>query len=128
MLMLQDPSEDKARRDLQKSVREALSSKKDEVPKDSDAESAHDSDDDSEANFDARMRQQIIKKKKELGDIPIKKKGQKGNFNFKGIYVFCNIRPVDIILISNSLISLLYVLESAIAIPRSHEKSPPRYY
>ncbi|KAL7592915.1 hypothetical protein Lser_V15G33691 [Lactuca serriola] len=73
-----DPSEDKARRDLQKSVREALSSKKEELPKDSDAESAGDSDDD-EANFDSRMRQQIIKKKKELGDMPTKKKGQKEN-------------------------------------------------
>lgn len=74
-----DPSEDKARRDLQMSVREALSSKKEELPnKDhSDADSAGDSDD-NEANFDARMRQQILKKKRELGDtMPTKKKGQK---------------------------------------------------
>lgn len=86
--MLQDPSEDKARRDLQKSVREALSSKKEELPKDSDAESAGDSDDD-EANFDSRMRQQIIKKKKELGDMPTKKKGQKGNFQSTNKLKFC---------------------------------------
>ncbi|KAI3496411.1 hypothetical protein L1887_38772 [Cichorium endivia] len=71
-----DPSEDKARKDLQMSVREALTSKKEDFPKESDADSAGDSDAD-EANFDARMRQQILKKKKELGDIPTKKKAHK---------------------------------------------------
>lgn len=71
-----NPSEEKARRDLQMSVRGALSSKKEELPKESDADSTDNSDDD-EANFDARMRQRILKKKKELGDIPSKQKVHK---------------------------------------------------
>ncbi|XP_071737052.1 peptidyl-prolyl cis-trans isomerase CYP57 [Rutidosis leptorrhynchoides] len=73
-----NPIEDKARRDLQMSVRGALSSKKEERHKESDADSAGDSDGD-EANFDARMRQQILKKKKELGDVPHKQKSHKEN-------------------------------------------------
>lgn len=77
---MQNPAEDKARRDLQMSVRGALSSKKEELPKESDADSAGDSDGD-EANFDARMRQQILRKKKELGDMPSKQKVHKGNSN-----------------------------------------------
>lgn len=68
-----NPAEDKARRDLQMSVRGALTSKKEELSKEPDADSAGDSDDD-EGNFDARMRQQILKKKKELGDMPSKQK------------------------------------------------------
>lgn len=72
-----DSVEDKAKRDLQISVREALSSKKEDLPKESNADSADNSDDDNEANFDARMRQQILKKKKELGDMPAKQKRNK---------------------------------------------------
>nr|XP_043628641.1 peptidyl-prolyl cis-trans isomerase CYP57 [Erigeron canadensis] len=70
-----NPEEDKTRKDLQMRVREALNSKKEELPKESDADSAGDSDDD-EANFDARMRRQILKKK-ELGDMPSKQKVHK---------------------------------------------------
>ncbi|KAL8239731.1 hypothetical protein R6Q59_016298 [Mikania micrantha] len=70
-----NPGEDKARRDLQMSVREALSSKKEEFPRETDVDSADENDD--EANFDARMRQQILKKKKELGGMPSKPKGHK---------------------------------------------------
>lgn len=81
VLRLQNPEEDKARRDLQMSVRGALSSRKEELPRESDADSADENDDDDEANFDARMRQQILKKKKELGDMPSKQKGHKGNLN-----------------------------------------------
>lgn len=79
-MRLQDPAEDKARRDLQMSVRDALSSRKEELPRESNADSADENDDD-EANFDARMRQQILKKKKELGDMPPKQKGHKGKLN-----------------------------------------------
>ncbi|XP_076945270.1 peptidyl-prolyl cis-trans isomerase CYP57-like isoform X1 [Bidens hawaiensis] len=71
-----NPEKDKARRDLQMSVREALNSKKEELVKDSDADSADDNDDD-ETTFDTRMRLQILKKKKELGDMPTKSKKQK---------------------------------------------------
>ncbi|KAK1418334.1 hypothetical protein QVD17_27477 [Tagetes erecta] len=71
-----NPAEDKARRDLQMSVREALSSRKEELPKESNADSADENDDD-EGSFDARMRLQILKKKKELGDMPPKQKGHK---------------------------------------------------
>ncbi|XP_024959792.1 peptidyl-prolyl cis-trans isomerase CYP57 isoform X2 [Cynara cardunculus var. scolymus] len=76
ILSIENPSEEKARRDLQMSVRGALSSKKEELLKESDADSVDNSDDD-EANFDARMRQRILKKKKELGDIPSKQKVHK---------------------------------------------------
>ncbi|KAM7510806.1 hypothetical protein LguiB_009681 [Lonicera macranthoides] len=69
-------SEAKATRDLQLSVREALSSKKEELRKESAEfyESLDHSDDDDEANFDTRMRLQILKKRKELGDHPQKQK------------------------------------------------------
>ncbi|TKY58080.1 Peptidyl-prolyl cis-trans isomerase CYP57 [Spatholobus suberectus] len=71
-------SDGKSRRDLQLSVRDALNSNKEEPQKDSEAGNmAHlDSSDDDEANFDARMRMQILKKRKELGDLPPKPKLQ----------------------------------------------------
>nr|QMV80865.1 peptidylprolyl cis-trans isomerase 58 [Clitoria ternatea] len=69
-------------RDLQLSVRDALNSKKEERQKDSEAGNmAHldsSDDDDNEADFDARMRMQILKKRKELGDHPPKPKLQNG--------------------------------------------------
>lgn len=65
-------SEAKAIRDMQLSVRGALSSKKEES-QNKFSESLDYSDDD-EANFDARMRQQILRKRKELGDHPTKQK------------------------------------------------------
>ncbi|KAF8388783.1 hypothetical protein HHK36_025463 [Tetracentron sinense] len=69
-------SEVKKARDMQLSVREALSSKKEEFQKESevDLSSSHDLSDDDEANFDARMRQQILRKRKELGDVPTRQK------------------------------------------------------
>lgn len=69
-------SEAKAMKDMQLSVREALSSKKDESWKETHSkfsETLPDSDDD-EANFDNRMRLQILKKRKELGDHSTKQK------------------------------------------------------
>ena len=59
------------------SVRGALTSKKEELPKESDADVS----DDDEASFDVRMRLQILNKKKELGDMPSKRKEHKGNLN-----------------------------------------------
>ncbi|PWA89666.1 cyclophilin-like peptidyl-prolyl cis-trans isomerase family protein [Artemisia annua] len=72
-LLLQNPAEDKAKKDLQMSVRGALTSKKEELPKESDADVS----DDDEASFDVRMRLQILNKKKELGDVPSKRKEHK---------------------------------------------------
>lgn len=72
---MQNPSEIKATKDVQLSVREALSAKKE-----SEAEFSNflDHSDDDEANFDLRMRQQILRKRKELDDLPTKKKSNKG--------------------------------------------------
>ncbi|KAF9616986.1 hypothetical protein IFM89_033056 [Coptis chinensis] len=71
-----DPAELKRTKDLQLSVREALSSKKEEPQKESEVNpsSSHDLSDEDEAQFDARMRRQIIKKRHELGDLPTKRK------------------------------------------------------
>ncbi|KAL2318016.1 hypothetical protein Fmac_031892 [Flemingia macrophylla] len=73
-------SDSKARRDRQLSVRDALNSKKEEPQIDlEDGNMARlDSSDDDEADFDARMRMQILKKRKELGDVPPKPKLQNG--------------------------------------------------
>jgi len=68
---------------MQLSVRDALNSKKDEPQKDSDAGSMAclNFSDDDEADFDARMRMQILKKRKELGDLPPKPKLRNGTSN-----------------------------------------------
>uniref|UniRef100_A0A2P2K2L6 Uncharacterized protein MANES_03G050500 n=1 Tax=Rhizophora mucronata TaxID=61149 RepID=A0A2P2K2L6_RHIMU len=82
---MQDSSVAKATRDIKLSVREALSLKKEQSQKDSEAEFVNDSgdddddngdnnSDDNDASFDARMRQQVLRKRKELGDIPSKQK------------------------------------------------------
>lgn len=76
-----DSSDSKTSRDVQ-SVREALSSKKQELQKESGAEFSNsfreiaddEDDDDDDASFDARMRRQILQKRKELGDLPPKPK------------------------------------------------------
>lgn len=68
------------KRDVQLSVREALSSKKEELQKEYGDDFPHSSakedgdDDEDEADFDARMRRQILEKRKELGDLPPKPK------------------------------------------------------
>lgn len=77
---MQSPSEIKRTRDLQLSVREALSLKKEESQKESEAvaldscDYSENDDDGDEANFDARMRQQILRKREEHGDRPTKRK------------------------------------------------------
>lgn len=65
---------------MQLSVRDALSSRKEESHKDSEADNLNSADysDDDEANFDARMRSQILKKRQELGDLPPKPKLRNG--------------------------------------------------
>ncbi|KAK9741732.1 hypothetical protein RND81_03G124500 [Saponaria officinalis] len=77
-----NPDEQKNARDLQLSVREALSSKKEVSRKESADESRPLSDsednDEDEAGFDARMRQKIIRRRTELGDLPAKPKSKKG--------------------------------------------------
>uniref|UniRef100_A0A1D1XHK0 Peptidyl-prolyl cis-trans isomerase CWC27 n=1 Tax=Anthurium amnicola TaxID=1678845 RepID=A0A1D1XHK0_9ARAE len=69
------------KKDIQKAVREALSSKKGQHGKDSEIDtpgshghSDDDNDDDDEAKFDARMRTQILRKRMELGDITTREK------------------------------------------------------
>ncbi|XP_062023650.1 peptidyl-prolyl cis-trans isomerase CYP57 [Rosa rugosa] len=73
-------------RQMQLSVREALQSKKEDPSKDSESKfynslnySDNDDDDDNESNFDARMRHQILRKRKELGDLPPKPKLPNGS-------------------------------------------------
>ncbi|KAL1353395.1 hypothetical protein HN51_017346 [Arachis hypogaea] len=75
----------KATRDLQLTVRDALKTKKEEPQKeletskiDSSDDDDDDEDDGNEADFDARMRRRILKKRKELGDLPPKPKVQNG--------------------------------------------------
>ncbi|KAJ4709026.1 Peptidyl-prolyl cis-trans isomerase [Melia azedarach] len=76
-------SGDQKTRDVQLSVREALSSKKEQPQKDLEAEISnsldHSDDDDDEAGFDARMRQQILRRHKELGGAQPKQKMQNGS-------------------------------------------------
>lgn len=79
---------------MQLSVRETLASKKQESRRDSDAENSNlpqysDSDDD-EANFDARMRQQILRKRTELGDAPSHHKSKNGDLNILCV-LLCNL-------------------------------------
>ena len=76
---MQSSSDVKTTRDVQLSIREALSSKKEESQKDSEAEFSNplDYSDDDEANFDERMRLQILRRRKELSDIPSKPKLRK---------------------------------------------------
>ncbi|KAI4316501.1 hypothetical protein L6164_024481 [Bauhinia variegata] len=71
----------KSTRDVQLSVRDALSLKKEEPQKDlgPDNFTSLDDSDDDDADFDARMRMQILKKRKEMGDVPSKAKLQNGN-------------------------------------------------
>ncbi|KAG9154075.1 hypothetical protein Leryth_000564 [Lithospermum erythrorhizon] len=74
------PGRGKKTRDAQLNVREALSSKKEEVRKKSGAElpESLDYSDNDDAGFDARMRQQILRKRQELGDLPDKQKSKDG--------------------------------------------------
>ncbi|KAM7255875.1 hypothetical protein ACFE04_011616 [Oxalis oulophora] len=84
-------SELKAARDLQLSVRGALTSKKVDAERSDPADYS----DDDELSFDARMRQQILKKRNELGGgIPSKKKSQDGNKSSKDRKVSSAPRPV----------------------------------
>lgn len=91
VFVLQNSSGGKASRDLQLSVRDALSSKKEESQKDSEAGNlAHlDSSDDDEADFDSRMRMQILKKRQELGDFPPKPKKQNGT-SIPCLIIYCS--------------------------------------
>ncbi|CAH9126600.1 unnamed protein product [Cuscuta epithymum] len=79
-------SHKKAIRDVQLSVKEALRSKGSEVARESEAKShqSHsESDADDDAGFDARMRRQILEKRKELGNVPSKQKLQSENSKAK---------------------------------------------
>ncbi|XP_043721275.1 peptidyl-prolyl cis-trans isomerase CYP57 [Telopea speciosissima] len=89
-------SDAKKKRDLQLSVREALISKKEESHRGSDPNVSESPDlsDEDEANFDVRMRLQILKKRKELGDHPIKQKSLKENSRPKD-YVRSPVRTKD---------------------------------
>ncbi|CAN4076768.1 unnamed protein product [Withania somnifera] len=71
-----DSSEGKSTRDVQLTIREALGSKKEASHKESGMgfQVSLDNSDEGEADFDAQMRQQILKRRKELGDPPPKQK------------------------------------------------------
>ncbi|XWS26439.1 hypothetical protein CRYUN_Cryun26dG0032600 [Craigia yunnanensis] len=74
-----DSSDVKTTKDVQFSVREALSSRREGAQKkDAEAELSDslDHSDDDEASFDARMRRQILNRRKELGGFPSKQKMQ----------------------------------------------------
>lgn len=73
-------SGDKTVKEVQLSVREALGSKKEEQQKGFGAEitDSLDHSDDDEATFDARMRQQILRRRMDLGDAPPKPKQRNG--------------------------------------------------
>ncbi|XP_074286904.1 peptidyl-prolyl cis-trans isomerase CYP57 [Silene latifolia] len=78
-----NPDELKNARELQLSVREALSSKKEVSHKETADKSrsfsdSEGNDDDDEAGFDARMRKQILRRRTELGDVPTKQKSKSG--------------------------------------------------
>lgn len=77
---MQNSEEAKKARVVQLSVREALSSKKEESKKDfRSSQIDFDGDDEiDDFSFDVRMRQQILEKRKELGDHPPKSKSSKG--------------------------------------------------
>lgn len=75
-----NPDEVKNARNLQLSVREALSTKKQETQKGTadglpGSHAQSDSEDD-EISFDARMREQILRRRMEIGDLPTKQKSQ----------------------------------------------------
>lgn len=78
----QDLSNAKATKDLQLSVRGALRSRREGDKNDAEAELSdsldHSDDDDDEASFDARMRRQILNRRKELVNLPSKQKMQNG--------------------------------------------------
>ncbi|EPS58643.1 hypothetical protein M569_16170 [Genlisea aurea] len=77
---VQSVDDDRKAKDVQLIVREALSSKKDHAkePGAGFPESLDFSDED-ESTFDARMRQQILKRRKDLGDFPSKDKSPDRN-------------------------------------------------
>ncbi|XVF35306.1 hypothetical protein REPUB_Repub18cG0134100 [Reevesia pubescens] len=72
---------DKTTKDVQLSVRGALRSRREGAEKDADAELSDslDHSDDDDASFDARMRRQILNRRKELRDLPSKQKMQNGS-------------------------------------------------
>ncbi|KAF5204787.1 Peptidyl-prolyl cis-trans isomerase cyp57 [Thalictrum thalictroides] len=74
-----DPAEVKRTKDLQLSVRETLSSKKEQPLNKSELSlsSVHEHSDEDESLFDARMRRKIINKRQELGDLPTVRKSRK---------------------------------------------------
>ncbi|OMO66985.1 hypothetical protein CCACVL1_20885 [Corchorus capsularis] len=79
--LLKQEQDVKNTKEVQLSVREALSSKKEGTRKDKEelSDSLYHSDDYDDASFDARMRRQILDRRKELGDQPRKQKMQNGS-------------------------------------------------
>lgn len=88
--MTQDLSNAKATKDLQLSVRGALKSRREGDKKHAEAELSDslDHSDDDEASFDARMRRQILNRRKELGNLPSKQKMQNGNHSLWNSFIF----------------------------------------
>lgn len=114
---MQDPKT----RQVQLSVREALQSKKEDPSKNSESKFynslnySDNDDDDNEVNFDARMRNQILRKRKELGDHPLKPKLPNGtHFSSPNVYQcvkFCPSHPyIEFVLHFLPLLQLMPVL------------------
>lgn len=63
-------------------VREALSKKEPKKEFGAGSLDSPDHSDEDDTNFDARMRQQILKRRQELGDVSTKKDSRKGEQKF----------------------------------------------
>lgn len=102
--LMQNTSGDKTR-EVQLSVREALSSKKEEPKKDSKPEFPNfiDHSDDDEASFDAKMRQKILRRRKDLGDVPPKQKMHNGTLIICVIFQVINSNSIGVQLINTVL-------------------------
>jgi peptidyl-prolyl cis-trans isomerase SDCCAG10 len=99
---MQNSSDGETTRDIQLSVKEALSSKKGtlsvkEAPRRDSAAgfSNNDDDDEDDALFDSQMRQKIIQKGKELGDLPPKLK-QNGTVTLYSAFSFDEFSQLNI--------------------------------
>lgn len=77
-LILQNSAEEQKSRDAQLMVREALSKKEPKEGFGAGIPDSPDRSDEDDTNFDARMRQQIIRRRQELGDVSTKKDLRKG--------------------------------------------------
>lgn len=81
---MQTSAEQEKKKDIYLSVRETLSSTKGDSKNDPETNypDTYDHSDDDEAKFDERMRLQILRKRRELGDISTREKLSTGTVHF----------------------------------------------